>query len=562
MGHNNFQPTHENIHSGFSGLNNDDKWVDVLNFRFAEGRTTVVPNRAQMVLPGLGLHTLIAGNRGHNYAIGECGSIGFVGSDVFRCYCLWRLTQQFLGENGTRGAQSQQLVVRGSYTGSKARKLKVVYVEGKLTPFWAVPEPEVPAEAAADVDYGCGVSDSVVEVQGVITDNLENPIAGALIRFVRYGVVQHVMESGPLGEFFFPEFYADYYEMSISYDGYFPLVEAINIQDDTVILRSLYDASELVEDYEFRAATLCGFSFPTDHPAFTANSKKRFFGKVNEIKLDFNDRLDTTTVAGNPGSIQKNNITLTEQIKFRDTSGGSCATATFSQSIDASVYEYTTSDTDPAYWALATYVGTYYLEEGVLITQTGQNETSNNTVPTPVVTPNLAIWSSYNFQAVDISTWAFEPADVQFLSVQSSSTGDLSGTAYVHWILKYEEELTESDIAIATALLSWAPETLPTPKSIRYANSSALANASRQVRVRFKIPFGFPGVRVRVDFEILQTTGLGVTEIIDTENLTWFGPGDALDADDDSWYTDWHEIPYPTDVAGTYEVANITLTPL
>jgi hypothetical protein len=246
MAHNNVQLTHEKIHTGLSGLNNDDKWKDMLNFR-SEQSTTVVLLPKFVVIPSFcaKLHTLISAPQGHNFAIGCRQSFGFVGGENLCPYPLWRLEQKYTNPLANRDGQSQRLVIRGSYTGSEPLKLKVSYVAGKLTPFWAVPTPVEPPAPAPEIDYGCGVNFSTFLVNGSIVDSDNEPVGDVLIEFIQFGFAVYSLRTDSFGRFTIPEFAAGLYTFRYSKDAYFLESEDVLIEEATVLDRVI----ELVTDW-------------------------------------------------------------------------------------------------------------------------------------------------------------------------------------------------------------------------------------------------------------------------------------------------------------------------
>jgi hypothetical protein len=241
--------THENIHTGLSGLGEDSKWVDMLNFRCANRRTKVVPHK--FVLKrccGAGLHTLISGLDGHNFAIGSGGSFGFVGAENFRTYPLWRLNQKFLPALDDRDAQSQRLVVKGVFTGDRPTRLRVHYIDGKLIPFWAVEEPAEEPPDAPPIDYGCEAVETIT-VSGTITNaDTEEPVAGVLVEFKLFGFVAYTIATDEDGHFEIENFNAGTYSYRLSKSGYTTTEESLFIGETEVLDRELTSAEPVVEN--------------------------------------------------------------------------------------------------------------------------------------------------------------------------------------------------------------------------------------------------------------------------------------------------------------------------
>ena len=272
MAHLNYQGTHENVHTGLSGLNNDEKWKDMLNFRCSQGRTTVVPHKRKLLEAGCGFHTLIPAGK-HNFAIGKCGSVGFVGADNFQTYRLWRLTQQFLRAHSGRGEQSQRLVVRGQYTGTQSRKLRVSYIDGAVVPYWAVPEPEAEPPTPPPIDYGCATAESVVALLIWVIDAFtDEPIDGAQVQMNRYGIVQYDEETNEDGRIYLAEVFNDTYAFLGMKDTYVNEEAIVTVNQEynevTIYLTPTVSFSELP----------CGVSFEYTsgviEPAFSYYNKR------------------------------------------------------------------------------------------------------------------------------------------------------------------------------------------------------------------------------------------------------------------------------------------------
>jgi len=242
MANNNVQPTHENIHTGLSGLNNDEKWKDMLNFRSQQKKTVVVPHKFLVVNnPCARLHTILPGLSGHNLAIGKHQSFGFVGGENMCPYPLWRVKQRYLGELGERDSQSQRLVVQGSYTGHRPTKIRVHYIKGQLVPFWNVPPEPEPVVEPPPIDYGCGVDFAAFKVSGTITDqDTTDPIADVLVEFIRFGFVQYSLYTNAFGKFEIDNFESGFYTFRLRKDNYFGSTEDLTLAEETVLDRALY----------------------------------------------------------------------------------------------------------------------------------------------------------------------------------------------------------------------------------------------------------------------------------------------------------------------------------
>jgi hypothetical protein len=245
MANNNIQVTHENIHTGLSGLNNDEKWKDMLNFRSAQSRTTVVPHKFLVATPFCAhLHTIIAALNGHNLAVGANKSFGFVGADNICAYPLWRLKQRYLGELGDRDSQSQRLLVQGSYTGQHPLRLRVSYIAGRLVPFWAVPPAPEAVTPAPEIDYGCGENLAVFKVYGTFTNSVTTePLADVLVEFILFGHIQYTLRTNSLGKFEIPEFLPGFYTFRYTIEGYITEPESFEITEETELNRALVDSS-------------------------------------------------------------------------------------------------------------------------------------------------------------------------------------------------------------------------------------------------------------------------------------------------------------------------------
>jgi hypothetical protein len=238
---NNIQPTHENIHTGLSGLNNDEKWQDMLNLRSAQNCTSVVPHKFLMVnADKAGLHTIVPSLKGHNLALGTCASFGFVAADSVCPYPLWRLSQRYLGENGSRGEQSQRLVVQGSYTGSEPIKLRVQYIDGKLVPFWKVKSAPVVEVEEEETDYGCGEAQDQVDIKySIIDHDTSEPIKNARVRLIRVGQVLYDDRTNELGRVKFKDIRPGFYRILITKDGYTDFEESKSLKASFTYERDL-----------------------------------------------------------------------------------------------------------------------------------------------------------------------------------------------------------------------------------------------------------------------------------------------------------------------------------
>ena len=135
----------ENIHTGVSNLRVDAKWSDVLNFRFCNSRTRLLPPLVCKMSDGIGFHTLIRGPHNSHYLIGSEKSF------QMRDFCgelqvnpLWELCHKFEGSRLDRDSWEYQLLVQGRYTGKEPKCLTVTLIDT---------EPEF--EIEPDVTY-CG----------------------------------------------------------------------------------------------------------------------------------------------------------------------------------------------------------------------------------------------------------------------------------------------------------------------------------------------------------------------------------------------------------------------
>tara|TARA_R110000868_G_scaffold81743_1_gene231165 strand:- start:22963 stop:23397 length:435 start_codon:yes stop_codon:yes gene_type:complete len=124
----------ENIHTGLSGLKDDNKWSDMLNFRSVNRRTTAINRKLEMFQRDCGLHSLFRGYDNRIYAIGSKSSFGFIaGEDTEKSnFKLWRVTQRYNSPRNERSPSTQTLTIRGNYTGSQAKRIRVVFVKTKL----------------------------------------------------------------------------------------------------------------------------------------------------------------------------------------------------------------------------------------------------------------------------------------------------------------------------------------------------------------------------------------------------------------------------------------------
>ena len=203
----------ENIHSGLSSLRQDSKWLDMLNFR-SQGSSTYVCPPKYLLKKAEGLHTVARGTAEVNYAFGSSESFGFtVTPDGIETFPLWRLTQRFVGEQAGRPAAAQRLFVRGTYSGTERKKIKVSYVGGKLE--LAAPEPPAvtlpPVEDPADVFV----------VNGSVLDSyLETGVEGATVTWSQDGINLAVLQTSSDGSYS-TELPAGEYDVTIAADGYY-----------------------------------------------------------------------------------------------------------------------------------------------------------------------------------------------------------------------------------------------------------------------------------------------------------------------------------------------------
>lgn len=144
--------TREGIHSGLTQSKSDQKWSDMLNFRCSDNRTFVVPHRLGLLQFDAGLHTVIHGVGDVNYAIGSKKSYLFRGHDSTSFDRLWKA--RLVRETGTAD-QSENLKLRGSYTGNVPRNIRLTVVNGSLVldSDWPItPEPEVEVPYVPDLN--------------------------------------------------------------------------------------------------------------------------------------------------------------------------------------------------------------------------------------------------------------------------------------------------------------------------------------------------------------------------------------------------------------------------
>ena len=116
----------------------------MLNFRCSDNRTFAVPRRLAMKQADAGLHTVIHGVGDLNYAIGSKESFLFRGHDATSFERLWKAR---LVRNVETDDQSENLKLRGSYTGLSPVSIRITFVNGKLVldANWPeAPEPEEP----------------------------------------------------------------------------------------------------------------------------------------------------------------------------------------------------------------------------------------------------------------------------------------------------------------------------------------------------------------------------------------------------------------------------------
>lgn len=179
--------TRENIHAGLSGGKSDEKWSDVLNFRFTRNRTFAVPFKKILLTLETGLHSLVNGLENRFYVFGEKSSYTFLGHDDLKCEKLWRGTVLPLGDK-----KESKLYVRGVYTGSETRRFRVIYAEGvvKVVPV----EIEEEEEVTGSIDCGLGVGNNEDLYLEVTVKNTANELLSNVTLEFIYGVVPQSLQ--------------------------------------------------------------------------------------------------------------------------------------------------------------------------------------------------------------------------------------------------------------------------------------------------------------------------------------------------------------------------------
>lgn len=270
--------THEKIHSGLSGLSNDDKWQDMLNFRSFQGRTKPVPKRLALINDNpQSYHTIIGGLDGHNLVIGTQKSFGFVGAENLQTYPLWRLSQKFLGDSSERGEQSQRLLVQGEYTGTQPCKIRVTFIKGR-------PVLEVIPEAVEEpeVDYGCGTSGSAINITGIVIDFLtEDPIEDATVNFLRFGFSQFEAITPSSGLFAFNETPEGTYDIEAVADGYVDYASALVVTGTDDITIRMYPIAMIWDEGYISRESGYAFEYPMSTYIYHAFISDGFVSTTN-----------------------------------------------------------------------------------------------------------------------------------------------------------------------------------------------------------------------------------------------------------------------------------------
>lgn len=162
--------TREDIHSGISNLRNDSKWSDVLDFRFCNNRTRLVPPLVQIQrIHNAGLHTLIKGPHNSHMAIGSGQSYQMRYLDNgLQLSPLWEVKKSFQGDDTGRDTKEFDLLVQGRYTGSAPKKYIVTLLDGEV----AVVEDEVTGPVVPDIN-------PVIEWEDDVNCDLDTGVASA-----------------------------------------------------------------------------------------------------------------------------------------------------------------------------------------------------------------------------------------------------------------------------------------------------------------------------------------------------------------------------------------------
>lgn len=147
--------TREAIHSGLSTRQEDDKWKSMLNFRSAHNTTRAVPFKKKLIPLQTGFHSLINGLSNWFYSIGANNSHILKGSDSLVVNQLWRGRVEVLVRNKPRPLGMQKLLVRGAFTGSESKRIRVSLSRGQLVTYTV---PEIPEEEVEpEIHVDCGV---------------------------------------------------------------------------------------------------------------------------------------------------------------------------------------------------------------------------------------------------------------------------------------------------------------------------------------------------------------------------------------------------------------------
>jgi len=232
--------TRENIHSGLSGLKDDAKWKNVLNLRFSDRKTQVVPRKFCLFKRDAGFHTIINGLDGVNYAFGSTESWGFVGAERLCFFKLWRLRQEYQGELYDRSEASQRLFVQGRYTGDKPLRLRVTVVANRLVldSNWPAP-PEEPIPAPP-VDYGCACNCDNIDLTGVVRNSLTFTPIGTNVLLKQGSVTYYTTESHPTtGQYVIGDVIPGVYDIYITFEGYDDYVGSFELNTTQLIYNDL-----------------------------------------------------------------------------------------------------------------------------------------------------------------------------------------------------------------------------------------------------------------------------------------------------------------------------------
>ena len=233
--------TREDVHSGLTQSKSDQKWSDMLNFRSSSNRTMVVSFRRKLFELAGNFHTIIKGVNDIFYVIGSNSSWLLRGYDNHTPQKLWRLI--LTRNNISLEDQSEEIKIRGSYTGTKPTRILVTLVNGKLIPDFAWPvtiEPE--PEVVPVISLNCGDKRNLYQLLlTVLADDA--PVVGAEIEIFQGVNLIGTYQTNANG-LFSTGLSRNFYSLVITHPGY-----AVWNTDFEIVNENVVIVAELVNKF-------------------------------------------------------------------------------------------------------------------------------------------------------------------------------------------------------------------------------------------------------------------------------------------------------------------------